>query len=90
MLVTCGSWMTETRTVLTALDGGGQYRSSSGISLSVTLPDANGAASILPIDNGSSDNCSYSLSLDITSFHIDDLGANVVTLARRTVRRQVL
>ena len=44
--------------------------------------DASGSASITTsdIDNGSSDNCTYTLSLDITSFDCDDLGANVVTL----------
>ena len=44
--------------------------------------DANGAASITTadIDNGSSDNCSYTLALDVTSFDCDDLGANTVTL----------
>jgi hypothetical protein len=44
--------------------------------------DASGAASITTadIDNSSSDNCSFSLALDITSFGCDDTGANTVTL----------
>ena len=44
--------------------------------------DANGAAAITTanIDNGSSDNCSFTLSADKTSFNCDDLGENTVTL----------
>ena len=44
--------------------------------------DANGQASITTadVDNGSSDNCTFTLGLDITSFDCDDLGANTVTL----------
>ena len=44
--------------------------------------DATGNASIVAgdIDNGSSDNCSVSLSADVTSFTAADLGANTVTL----------
>ncbi len=44
--------------------------------------DATGAASIstTDIDNGSSDNCNFALSLDITSFNCNDLGANTVVL----------
>ena len=44
--------------------------------------DASGMASIstIDIDNGSSDNCNFALSLDITSFDCDDLGANTVVL----------
>jgi hypothetical protein len=44
--------------------------------------DANGTASITTadVDNGSSDNCSYTLALDVTSFDCDDVGANTVTL----------
>jgi predicted outer membrane repeat protein len=44
--------------------------------------DASGAASITTsdIDNGSSDNCSITLSLDITSFDCNDVGTNTVTL----------
>ncbi|MEP0368338.1 MAG: LamG-like jellyroll fold domain-containing protein [Cyclobacteriaceae bacterium] len=53
--------------------------------ISVIL-DENGNATITPadIDNGSSDNCadasSLTQSLDITSFDINDLGQNIVTL----------
>lgn len=44
--------------------------------------DAAGNASIstTDIDNGSSDNCSVALMLDITSFTCGDVGANTVTL----------
>lgn len=44
--------------------------------------DASGNASIstTDIDNGSSDNCSVTLSLDVTSFDCTDVGANIVTL----------
>ena len=44
--------------------------------------DSNGQATITTadVDNGSSDNCSVTLALDITSFDCDDLGANTVTL----------
>ena len=44
--------------------------------------DATGNTSIVAadIDNGSSDNCSVSLSADVTSFTAADLGANTVTL----------
>jgi hypothetical protein len=44
--------------------------------------DASGSATIDTgdIDNGSSDNCDFSLSLDITSFDCDDTGDNTVTL----------
>jgi photosystem II stability/assembly factor-like uncharacterized protein len=44
--------------------------------------DINGSATITPtqIDNGSSDNCSFTMDLDITSFSCDDLGVNTVTL----------
>ncbi|MFQ5445971.1 MAG: HYR domain-containing protein, partial [Saprospiraceae bacterium] len=44
--------------------------------------DANGDASITTtdVDNGSFDNCSFSLSLDNTSFNCADLGGNTVTL----------
>ncbi len=80
---------------LTAEDGSGNTHSATAtvtvvdnidpvaVAQDITVAlDANGAASITTadIDNGSSDNCSYSLSLDITSFDCDDLGANVVTL----------
>ena len=44
--------------------------------------DASGNASIVPadVDNGSSDNCSVALSLDISAFTCADLGANAVVL----------
>ncbi|MBO3699246.1 HYR domain-containing protein, partial [Roseivirga sp. E12] len=44
--------------------------------------DQNGTASItIPqVDNGSSDNCSLTLSLDKLAFDCDDLGTNTVTL----------
>lgn len=44
--------------------------------------DASGNATITEamVDNGSSDNCSVSLSLDVTSFTCGDVGANTVTL----------
>ena len=44
--------------------------------------DQNGTATITPgqIDNGSSDNCSFTLSLDVTNFTMADLGENSVTL----------
>ena len=44
--------------------------------------DANGQASITTadVDNGSSDNCTFTLGLDITSFDCTNLGANTVTL----------
>ncbi|MFT5861941.1 MAG: photosystem II stability/assembly factor-like uncharacterized protein [Flavobacteriales bacterium] len=44
--------------------------------------DINGSATITPaqIDNGSSDNCSITMDLDITSFSCDDLGINTVIL----------
>jgi len=44
--------------------------------------DANGAATITAaqIDNGSFDNCSVALSLDITSFGCENVGTNTVTL----------
>jgi len=44
--------------------------------------DANGAATIstTDIDNGSSDNCHFSLSLDKTSFDCANTGVNTVTL----------
>ncbi|MGB0310974.1 MAG: hypothetical protein ACPGCW_00340, partial [Schleiferiaceae bacterium] len=44
--------------------------------------DASGLASIstTDIDNGSSDNCNFALSLDINSFDCDDLGNNTVVL----------
>ena len=32
------------------------------------------------VDNGSSDNCTFTLGLDITSFDCTNLGANTVTL----------
>ncbi len=49
--------------------------------VTVTL-DANGNASITvaQIDNGSSDNCDLTLSLDELNFDCSDLGANTVTL----------
>ena len=44
--------------------------------------DATGNVSIVPadVDNGSSDNCSVALSLDVSAFTCADLGANTVTL----------
>ena len=44
--------------------------------------DINGSATITPsqIDNGSSDNCSMTMALDVASFNCDDLGANTVVL----------
>ncbi|MBV1889227.1 MAG: HYR domain-containing protein, partial [Proteobacteria bacterium] len=50
--------------------------------ISVQLDPSTGLASILPtdIDNGSSDNCAYTLSLSITSFDCNDIGNNSVTL----------
>jgi len=44
--------------------------------------DANGQASITPamVDNGSFDNCAFTLSLSKTNFTCSDVGANVVTL----------
>ncbi len=44
--------------------------------------NGDGMASITPtdIDNGSSDNCSLTLSLDITAFDASDIGDNVITL----------
>ncbi|NVK85102.1 MAG: DUF5011 domain-containing protein [Cytophagia bacterium] len=44
--------------------------------------DENGEASITTssVDNGSFDNCSFTLSLDNTSFTCDNVGANTVTL----------
>jgi hypothetical protein len=44
--------------------------------------DANGSASIgtADVDNGSYDNCSFSLALDKTSFGCSNTGANTVTL----------
>ena len=53
--------------------------------------DASGAASIsiADIDSSSSDNCSSSLSLDITSFDCNDVGANTVTLTATDVNSNV-
>jgi len=44
--------------------------------------DANGAATIKPsdVDNGSSDNCTFTLSLDKASFDCSNTGDNTVTL----------
>ena len=49
--------------------------------------DANGQASITTadVDNGSNDNCSMTLSLDVTSFDCTDVGANTVTLTATDV-----
>lgn len=54
---------------------------TSTIDISVSL-DAAGNATIVPadVDNGSSDNCSVNLSLDLTTFDCTDVGANTVTL----------
>ena len=53
--------------------------------------DASGAASIsiADIDSSSSDNCSSSLSLDITSFDCNDVGANTVILTATDVNGNV-
>ena len=51
------------------------------ISQDITVElDINGTATITPfqIDNGSTDNCSITMELDITSFDCDDLGPNTV------------
>ncbi|OUR94318.1 hypothetical protein A9Q87_01335 [Flavobacteriales bacterium 34_180_T64] len=50
--------------------------------ISVQLDPSTGLANILPadIDNGSSDNCAYTLSLSTSSFDCDDIGSNTVTL----------
>lgn len=44
--------------------------------------DINGSIAITPaqIDNGSSDNCSMTMALDVASFNCDNLGANTVVL----------
>ncbi|MFK7952240.1 MAG: MBG domain-containing protein, partial [Ekhidna sp.] len=49
--------------------------------LTITL-DQNGTVTVDPmqVDNGTSDNCSFTLSLDISTFTTADLGANTVTL----------
>ncbi|MEQ9405584.1 MAG: LamG-like jellyroll fold domain-containing protein [Cyclobacteriaceae bacterium] len=49
--------------------------------ISISL-DATGNATIVAgdVDNGSSDNCSTNLSLDVTTFDCTDIGANTVTL----------
>ena len=60
----------------------GQHRSSSGSTGHHGCLDANGQATITTadVDNGSSDNCTFTLGLDITSFDCTNLGANTVTL----------
>ncbi len=47
----------------------------------VTL-DATDQATITPadVDNGSSDNCTFTLSLDVTTFGVSEIGDNTVTL----------
>ena len=80
---------------LTATDGSGNSDSTTAtvtvednidptaVCQDITIQlDASGNASIVAgdIDNGSSDNCSVSLSADVTSFTAADLGANTVTL----------
>ena len=80
---------------LTATDGSGNTDSTTAtvtvvdnilptaVCQNITIQlDATGNASIVAadIDNGSSDNCSVSLSADVTSFTATDLGANTVTL----------
>jgi hypothetical protein len=78
--VTDGSGNTATATqVVTVEDNIDPVAVAQNITVSL---DANGTASITTadVDNGSSDNCSYTLSLDVTSFDCDDVGANTVTL----------
>ena len=80
---------------LTATDGSGNTHSTTAtvtvednidpvaVAQNITVSlDANGQASITTadVDNGSSDNCTYTLSLDNTSFDCSDVGANTVTL----------
>ena len=81
--------------VLTGTDGSGNATSVTAIvtvrdviaptvitqNIEVFL-DENGAASITPnsVNNGSYDNCTFELSIDIASFTCDNVGANTVTL----------
>ncbi len=53
----------------------------SATNINISL-DGNGVATITPalVDNGSTDNCSLTLSLSQTDFDCDDLGPNTVTL----------
>ncbi|MEM9895644.1 MAG: MBG domain-containing protein [Bacteroidota bacterium] len=50
--------------------------------ITVELEPGNNPVTVDPIDvdNGSSDNCSFTLSLDKTNFTSEDLGSNMVTL----------
>jgi hypothetical protein len=50
--------------------------------ITITLDGTTGSASISPsdVDNGSTDNCSFDLSLDNSSFSCSDVGDNTVTL----------
>jgi transcriptional regulator len=50
--------------------------------ISITLDNSTGSASITTssVDNGSYDNCTFSLSLDKTSFNCSNVGDNTVTL----------
>ena len=78
--VTDGSGNTATATqVVTVVDDIDPVAVAQDITVAL---DVNGAASITTsdIDNGSSDNCSFTLALNVTSFDCDDLGANTVTL----------
>ena len=78
--VTDGSGNTATSTqVVTVVDNIDPVAVAQDITVFL---DANGQASITTsdIDNGSSDNCTFTLGLDITSFDCTNLGANTVTL----------
>ncbi|MEP4534961.1 MAG: MBG domain-containing protein [Cyclobacteriaceae bacterium] len=86
----------ENTVTLTITDGSGNASSATSLvtvtesvdpvavaqDITITL-DADGLASVLAtdIDNGSSDNCAIDqMTLDVTNFTCDDLGANTVTL----------
>ena len=78
--VTDGSGNTATSTqVVTVVDNIDPVAVAQDITVFL---DANGQASITTadVDNGSSDNCTFTLGLDITSFDCTNLGANTVTL----------
>ena len=80
LTITDGVGNTSTATVtVTVLDTLAPTVIAQDITVSL---DATGNATIstADIDNGSSDNCTPVLSLDITSFDCNDIGANTVTL----------
>ena len=80
LTVTDGEGNSNTATVtVTVLDTIAPTASTQDITVSL---DASGSVSITAadIDNGSSDNCTTNLSLDITDFDCTNIGTNTVTL----------